>query len=372
MKAVEYRILTAAVALTPDAGHRHHLEGLLASGFDARRLIEMAAYEGLAGLLYKRLAQTDTLKFFDSDHRRWLESLYFLTVRDNLILLHDLKEILQELNRKNIPVVVLQGMALLPIIYEDIGLRPLTDIDFWVLPENREALVDVLDGLTYEADGPYRNTFKRGSTIIDVNTHILWADRIRSRRFMLRKGQRSMYQKTRPMVIEGQQTLCLGDFDLILYLSLHVLKHNVSRLVWLVDLHRLLTELTWGQCKELVERAKVLGLEKSLACIVFLLRNLFGTDLKMDMQPVPRCMRLNRLEKKMLTYRLNGDALPEWSTLMVFTSGQRLPRKIALALETLYPRPEVLRQIYTDTPGNRDWKLYLRRTRQLFGSAIKV
>ena len=61
-----------------------------------------------------------------------LESFYHQTLIANTRRLFDLKPLLKRLNEKKVPVVLLQGVALLPQIYPDIGLRPMGDIDLWV------------------------------------------------------------------------------------------------------------------------------------------------------------------------------------------------------------------------------------------------
>ena len=54
--------------------------------------------------------------------------------------------------------------------------------------------------------------------------------------FKLRSGQEYVYQNTQAVAFEGQETLCLNQYDQVVYLSLHALKHSASRLVWLADI----------------------------------------------------------------------------------------------------------------------------------------
>ncbi len=77
--------------------------------------------------------------------------------------------------------------------------------------------------------------------------------------------------------------------------------------------------------------------------------------------------RLNRLERMILENRLNGRPLPVWSPMLLFTSGKGLLKKAALIFESLFPRPQILRQVFANTPHLKVWQLYLRRGRQLFG-----
>ena len=159
---IEYQILLTASDVHPGDELKGELSDLMAQEFDQGRLVDMAIREGVAGLLYKNLKKTGVLGYLEHQHIQHLQFAYYLTVRFNLKLIHDLKEVLQQLNQKNIKVVLLQGIHLLQQIYTDIGLRPLTDIDLWVLPEAREAVDEVLTGLGFKKDRLYPHIFKKG------------------------------------------------------------------------------------------------------------------------------------------------------------------------------------------------------------------
>ena len=368
MASNEYRILLAACRMDPAGDHLAKLRNLLARAVDPDRLIELAVKEGLAGLLYKNLLKSGSLARLGPVAGQRLQSLYHITVGNNLRLLHGLAEILQELNRKNIQVVLLQGMALLQQLYQDVGLRPLTDIDLWVLPDERHALAQTLGGLAYQADAAYPNTYRKGSTIVDVNSHILWADRIRARRLVLHRSQEDIHRHCRSISCEGRQALCLDPYDQVLYLSLHALKHNVSRLIWLADIWNLSGSWQRSDWDGLMQRANDLGLAKALASIIFLLADLFECHPPLGSRTALESMRLNVLEKMILQKRAQGNPLPEWSPLLLFTAGKGLHKRLAFGVESLFPRPEILRQVFADHPGLKDWQLYWKRALQLLGA----
>ncbi len=55
MSSIEYQILLAASCTKPRREERQKLLGLITNHFDRDQLVEMAAREGVAGLLYKNL-----------------------------------------------------------------------------------------------------------------------------------------------------------------------------------------------------------------------------------------------------------------------------------------------------------------------------
>ena len=99
MASNEYQILLAACHIDSASDHMEKLQTLLARPVDGDRLIELAVKEGLAGFLYKNLIKSGFPKHLGAAQEERLQSLYYINVRNNLKLLHDLKEILQRLNR---------------------------------------------------------------------------------------------------------------------------------------------------------------------------------------------------------------------------------------------------------------------------------
>jgi len=333
---------------------------------DMDHLISLAYREGMAGLLYKNLMKSGLLEELSDEQKERLQTLYYQTVLSNQKLIQDFKEILHLLDKKKIRVVLLQGIALLLPIYDDIGLRPLTDIDLWVLGKDYDGLISILRSQDYERDHLYPNTFRKGSTIFDLHTQIPGADRIKARKMLFAKSQEHIYSETQVTEFEGQEVLCLSQYDQVLFLGLHALKHNVSRLVWIADIKSLLADWKSSDWEKLINRAGELGQEKTLVYIVFLLR-LFNFQLPQEAGQLLERKRLGFLEKKALETRIKKDSLPIWSPLLLVSSGKGLKARFSLILETLFPRPEILRQVFPDSRESKVWKLYLKRIAQLFG-----
>jgi hypothetical protein len=367
MPPIEYQILLAASHINPDEDRQAHLRNLLNREFDQGRLIRLAKKEGMMGLLFKSLKKAGVLGFFGHRQMQKLQSAYYRTIQHNLQIVNDLKEILDRSNENAVRVVLLQGVALLEKIYKDIGLRPLTDIDLWVLPEKRGVFDDVMIQLGYQRDRLYPNTFKKGSTIVDINSHILWADRIRSRRHLLAKGQHALYEKIEILNFDGEPAGCLDVLDQVLYLSLHAFKHCAGRLIWLVDINHLITGWQTSNWKALFDRAREWGQVSIVYDMLYLMRHLFNLKLPADIQAMVEGSSLKWLESVILQRRLNGRSLPDWAPLLLFTSGKGLLARISFVFESLFPRPPVLRQIFSATPNFKTWQLYLKRVFQLVG-----
>ena len=260
-------------------------------------------------------------------------------------------------------------MSLLRQPYKDIGLRPLTDIDLWVLPESFAGVQNVLTQMGFQQDRLYPHTFRKGATIIDINCHIYWADRIRSRRMLFDAHQEKLYLNCWMIEFEGEKAYCLSETDQFLYLSLHAIKHYAERLIWLVDLKNLLQNWKPSSWALLVENSCTQGHAKVVSYILFLLVGLFGIQTHHMPDALAAESGISRLERMLLDRRLRGSALAAWSPLLLLTSGKGFWKSAAFAFESLFPRPEILRQVFANTSHLKIWQLYLKRALQLVSQA---
>jgi hypothetical protein len=368
MTPVEQRVLLQAIEVDPDVYQMQRFRDLWSEVPNLDNLIHLAIEEGVAGLLFKNLLKLGALERLGNSRKERLRSVYYQTLLWNMKLINDLDEVLNKVNENRFEVVLLQGIVLLEQVYDDVGLRPMSDIDLWVLSHNFPQLADILVGLGYERDPVYPHTFKRGTTIFDIHTNLLWADRIRSRNSLLCKDQESIYRAAKKVIIGRQEALSLSQEDQVLYLSLHALKHNVGRLIWLVDIKCCLTEWQIPDWLKLLDRAREMGQEKALSRIIYLLHILFGFCPPLEIKGALERAKPNLLEAWILRLRAKKGPLPVWTPVLLLSPGNGLKKHLILIIETLFPRPDILRQVFADTPAPlKVWQLYWRRVLQLFG-----
>lgn len=365
MHSIEQKILAYAAELNPDSDQHDRLRRLMSRYTDVDQLIDLADKEGLTCLFYRNLKKSGLLETLSPQQRERLQTSYYRTAGINVKLIHDLKEILYLVNQENIRLVLLQGMALLQQLYEDIGLRPMVDIDLWVLQKDYADFIAVLTSRGYQRDPIYPNTFRKGSTTFDLHTHILWADRIEARKLLLNKGEEDIYQRARLIDVEGQEALCLNPYDQVLYLSLHALKHRMNRLIWLADIKGLMENWNRTDWEALMNRAKELGQEKTLSYVFSLLVNLFDFQLPAEAHHLMERKRLHVLEKRILRKRITGGSLPFWAPVFLFSSEKGLRKRLTFIFESVFPRPEIMRQIFVDSTDRGLWQLYLMRVLQV-------
>ena len=361
-------VLVQAAEVEPDKLRKEALLQAFTQQDNPDQLIAFAADEGLACFLYRSLQSSGGLERLPEKCLHRLQGLYERTVLFNLRLIHDLKEILSLLNHEGIRVVVLQGMALLQGVYRgSVGLRPMTDIDLWVLGHQHGRVCNLLRELGYERDQAYPNTFARGATNLDLHSHLLWADRIRARRHLLRGGQDAICREAVPINVEGQEALLLSPRDQVLHLSLHAFKHNLGKLIWLVDIKLLLQSFAPSDWEGLAGRARSLGLMKHLGYALYLLHHLFHLDPPSEIRGLLADGSMRMIGRKLLQRRVEGYRLPSWGALWLLLPEKGPMKQLSFVFEASLPRIEVLRQVFLEYPGRKRWWLYWMRILQLLG-----
>jgi len=364
MKEMKETMLALAAALDPSTPGT----GLIPVG---SRLIEQAMREGVAGIFYKSLLASGRFESLDQVHKETLQTYYYQTIRFNLHLIRALKEVLHLASQKGLALVLLQGMGLLQGVYDDPGLRPMMDIDLWVSKNDYDELVRVLTQLGYDRDPVYPNTYKRKSVVFDIHTHILWADRVKAFKMLLANDEEYVRHEVRFVEIEGEKALCLNPYDQVLYLTLHAIKHWTNRLIWLVDIKKIVERWGGKEWELLFQRSKDLGQERTVAYMLFLLRSALHAKLA----PWPgrfRVERLSALEKWILRQRSKRGSLPRWAPVFLFSSQLGPGKRLAFFFENLFPRTEILRQVFPSPPDLKPWQLYGKRALQLLGMLLRA
>ncbi len=365
---LEHKILAVAASLEPQEDKFQQLAALLSRLPDPLQLIDLAVREGLAGFLYKSLLKADLLETLNDHHRQILYTTYYLTIRRNLKSIHALNQFAPRLIENDIQVVLMQGISLLQQVYRDIGLRPMNDIDIWVLPNRYADLVNSLVSQGFERNPIYPDTFSKGEVVLDIHTHILWADRINSRKQLIKIDQTQIFDDTRPINAENPAINCLNSADQFLYLSLHALKHNLERLIWLVDIRYLIADWSASDWLRLTSRAEKLGQQATLYYMLVVLAQIFALRLPADIAAGVDSTYSNFFVKRILNRRVKGRPIPTWGQLMLMSAGTGLRERIAFVSESLFPKPRVLRQVFPNSKRLSNRRLYWKRALQILGS----
>ena len=103
--------------------------------------------------------------------RRDLRRAYLQTGRRNLVFMRELQTAVEALDGAGVPSIVLKGGALLPTVYRNLALRPMTDVDLLI---RREHLGEVLVVLADAGFAGERPELRRGAAAAFENQLVVF------------------------------------------------------------------------------------------------------------------------------------------------------------------------------------------------------
>jgi hypothetical protein len=220
---------------------------------------------------------------------RRLEAVYHYQAVRNALLAARLEAILAAFSSHAIPVMMLKGVTLAELVYGDIAMRPMRDLDLLVRPVDVEAGDRVLRTLGYTADESYRSEawYRRnhhhlapyrapdGLALVELH-HLVFAPTA-----SVTVPEDHLWARARPAELSVGPALVLAPEDLLLYLcvGLAVVKRFIGGLRTLCDIaaviRRYQTELDWAL---LVRAGHRYDIEPYLYYALSLTRELLGAD----------------------------------------------------------------------------------------------
>jgi hypothetical protein len=165
------------------------IKDILGTGIDWDSLLKKANLQRLTPLVTYHLRSPDLAGLVPKSILVKLKGIYYQSLARNMLLQEELSRLLSALNNENIPVIILKGSALLDIIYQDISLRPMSDLDILVRPDDLDRAEALVLGMEYSYILESRNistdlvkrhlpTMKHGKkyVFLEVHQHIVSTD----------------------------------------------------------------------------------------------------------------------------------------------------------------------------------------------------
>lgn len=225
-------LLTARAAVNPgepSGGEPSGLVRLLAPPLDWQYLVREASLQGMLPLLLRLLEKEELLGQIPQPHRWQLIASQAAALQHSFFLSLDLKKVLDGFSRAGIPAIPIKGLILAEALYGDVSLRPTSDLDILVRPQDLDRARGLLPGLGYRAsfwqqnlshpfhDPPYISNrpgvflelhWSLYPDLRDTNMHdVIW-------------------QRAQPVLWNGHRVLVLSPEDNLLYLSWHLPRHG--------------------------------------------------------------------------------------------------------------------------------------------------
>jgi hypothetical protein len=261
-----------------------------------------------------------------------------------------LTDLAKALVGRDITPILFKGTALAYTVYPEPWLRPRTDTDILIDPDELDSLIELLEELGYEKlfaiSGDYvsyQATYSRAvSNKVALNLDLHW--RINNRQVLASAFDHAeLLQRAQSLSEPLAGFRCPSNVDNLLIASLHRLGHHhrEERLTWLYDIHLLAAKLKPQDWQELTERASKKQLTAVTLNALETIQKLFHTEIPQTVierlqtpanQAEPSAIFLQRdlPEWRLFFYELR--ALPSWSA------------KFKWILENVFPNTDYTRQ----------------------------
>ena len=105
------------------------IQAMLSGGLDWNFILEKTISHGACPLLYDYLKKTNLLPLLPKTIIKTLQKAYYHTAFINMQKYNQLKIVLKTLQDKKMPVLLVKGVILAEMVYQNIALRPMGDID---------------------------------------------------------------------------------------------------------------------------------------------------------------------------------------------------------------------------------------------------
>ena len=192
-------------------------------------VLKSALWHRIAPLLYYNLKDIEENDLIPREIMEELKKAYYGNLVRNTYLYAELKTILDTFREQGMEVIVLKGAALAGTVYDNIGLRPMNDIDLLVRKEvldRADKLMTELGYISYEdvqSKDYYRRKhhhlapfFKQDNGIkVEIHGDIVSP----GNPFYI--DIRKFWDRAQCVLIEGLNALILSHEDMIVHLCLH-------------------------------------------------------------------------------------------------------------------------------------------------------
>jgi hypothetical protein len=259
---------------------------LHASTEEWQEVATLASLHSVAPLLYYRLKK-QTLAIPD-EVAAIFKDAYLNNIARNIRLYDELTRVLGCFQVANIPVMVLKGAHLAELIYGNIGLRPMGDVDLLVRKDDLKKVDRELCLIGYacqernhvilKGSHHFHYTSSKTGLTLEIHWILVSAD------LPFQIDMDGIWDSAESAQIAGVKCLILNAEDLLLHLCLHSAKHiQIPQLRMMTDICEVIKHhqdvIDWNQVGT---RAQEWGIVRPLYIILRLSKELLGAAIPVE------------------------------------------------------------------------------------------
>ena len=323
-------------------------------------ILEQAARFQLVPLLFQRLVRERPGAWLPPQVEHELRNGYYRTLALNAQNYATIAPALTALHQEQIGVLLLKGVYLAEFVYQDIGLRPMGDLDLLVPRADLQRALTILGQAGFESEREYLEqadgqlhfhapALEKNGTMVEIHWDLA------SPNSPIRPDIPALWQRSGPLKINNSSAFALDPGDQLLYLCVHASYTHIfyHQLRSLCDVREVLAvqgeQIDWGAFVLSTERWNA---RKGVYLALQLTRELLGAIIP---DAVLEALKPDENDPQTLTwahvqlFRTTPTLSVNFNRLMrKGTPGERLT-----ALWTaLFPSPEVMSRIFGIDPNS--------------------
>lgn len=328
----------------------------------------------LGPFVYHKLKELQSNGDIPDEARDQFKKEYYATVVSNLKKVGAATKIFQELRKINVLVIPLKGISLLETAYKDVSVRPMTDIDILIKPEDIQTAKSVLEGLGYQYFESYRGSYNfndpQNRMMIDVHTKFTRYEQL------FRIDYAEIYNRLTRITFNNQvQVHILCPEHQVAHICLHLAPGLYSdyNLINFLDLHNLISEypIDWEYLVEFAQRTKTASY---LYAPIYLCAQLYQLDIpefvltKLGERLTQK--KMQHIQNQHLASIINKGADGSNMFLERLAWAEGPSSRIKLLRASLFPdREEMAKRYNIPETSPKIYALYLTRLWKLLTSA---
>ncbi len=343
---------------------------------DWNGVIDQSKWHSVTPLLYHLVRKLGLYEIIPSVAAERLREIYLRSAGRSIRQFYELSIVLNVLNSNSIPVIVLKGAHLAEIVYDNIALRPMYDLDIMVKKADLQRVEEELLKLGYDAhrdnirkhEGHYHSVFVSscGGSNVEVHWHIHRPSSLYN------IDVNGLWERARPVEFSGESALVLSYEDSLLYQCVHTCKHLflLAGMLFLNDISKTIIyyrdRMDWDKVIDLSHKWNV---SNSVYLALLLAKELLAAEVPEDSLANirPNGLHPGVLEgAKDYLFVGRSDTPSLSANVAVLRRSGRLSDNINVFMRGLFPSPKDMAQRYSISPGSlKVYYYYLKRLREL-------
>jgi len=359
-------------------------------GIDWNSFLQKARENGVSAIVSRRLTEVKNLfpeiPSFISEE---LKKDYYLNAAKNALIFEELRRVLKSFRESGLPAIVLKGAALASMVYENLALRPMTDVDLLVkkedlfladerlkllgyMPSDRSAN-DVNFSSSYLTSLDYRNS-SPNSPSFHIHWHFINST-VPNESYIHHVRMENIWRDAEKADIADVETSVMSFHHLIIHLSEHALRvsHSANKLCFFCDVNEAVrfygSKLDWSK---LVDESFKFHLSRMVYLSLYFTTQFLKTGIPEDVLLRLKPERLSLGEKILMKSVLNNRHVAGLSYFVHLSMNKGLSRKMKFVWRTFFPPRQILAQRSYCPLEKINYSHYFRRIGEVFSHVLRI